>query len=233
MGQRAQEDHAEEPPRPKSLRLYSFGSPRVGNQAFADLFDALLGEGFIDQSYRVVNGEDVVARLPRTMNALVAQVGYEHCGPTALISQPSNTSEPNPAPLLWIEGESDDSQCPVRDAVALTSPLGEGSLLAELYNTTKSSFDEESRLSWNRLTETASKLSERFKTLTAADIGSILGVERSFTEREMKMVQSILEGQALAHHMEDEYYAGMGRASGLLARVGEEIVDLEWTRRDR
>ena len=226
---RNMEVESRDPPRPKSLRLYSFGSPRVGNNAFADLFEALQGEGFIDEAYRVVNGDDVVARLPRSVNALVfGQVGYEHCGPTVLISQPKNSVDliDCDTPPLWIEGESDDNQCPVRDGVALASPMAEGSLLADLYSATKDSFDEKSPLSWDKVVSAASKVSERFKALSAADVASVVGIDKGYSQREMKIIQSLLEGKALAHHMEDEYYGGMGRASGFLARTGEEIQEL-------
>jgi hypothetical protein len=79
-----------------------------------------------------------------------------------------------------------------------------GSLLADLYNATRGSFDEEAPLSWEKLSKAASKVTERMKTLSATDVASVLGIDRSFTEREIKLVQSLLEGKALAHHMEDE-----------------------------
>jgi pimeloyl-ACP methyl ester carboxylesterase len=219
MGQEAQEAKEIAPPRPKSLRMYNYGSPRVGNKAFAELFDALRDEGFINEAYRVVNGEDVVARLPRTMNALVlGQVGYEHVGTTALVTQPqNNTSSTSPnltTPRLWVEGESDDSKCPVRDGEALSSPMIGGSLLGDIYNATRESFDEGSPMSWDKkFSAAASKVTSRIKTLSASDVASVLGIDRSFTEREIKLVQSLVQGKALAHHMEDEYYATLGAAA--------------------
>jgi hypothetical protein len=222
MGQEAQDAVNIEPPRPKSLRMYNYGSPRVGNEAFSDLFDALRDEGFIDQAYRVVNGEDVVARLPRTVNALVlGNVGYEHVGTTVLITQPEKntdaataSSTTKPPPLrIWVEGESDDSKCPVRDGVSMSSPMIGGSLLGDLYNATREGFDEASPMSWGKLTGAASKVTARIKTLSATDVASVLGIDRSFTEREIKLVQSLMQGKALAHHMEDEYYATLGAAA--------------------
>jgi hypothetical protein len=224
MGQEAQEVDIE-PPRPKSLRMYNYGSPRVGNDAFADLFDALRDEGLIDQAYRVVNGEDVVARLPRTVNALVlGNVGYEHVGTTVLVTQPQNDTSSSdadvdtimvdkPAMRIWVEGESDDSKCPVRDGVSTSSPMMEGSLLGDLYNATREGFDETSPMSWEKLTGAASKVTARIKTLSATDVASVLGIDRDFTEREIKLVQSLLQGKALAHHMEDQYYATLGAAA--------------------
>jgi hypothetical protein len=84
------------------------------------------------------------------------QVRYDHCGPTALIIQPkeqnedgeedgTKTSDGKLAPLLWIEGESDDSRCRVRDGVALSTPImAEGSLLSDILSSTKTSSVEES-----------------------------------------------------------------------------------------
>jgi hypothetical protein len=237
MGQEAQQnDDVRLPPRPKTLRLYSFGSPRVGNNAFADLFDALTAEGQIDQAYRIVNGEDVVARMPRTVNALVfGEVRYEHCGPTVLIAQPREDAggvappATQNSPLLWIEGESDDSRCPVRDGVALTSPTAEGSLLGDLVSATKDTFDDskgEGSSMINKFTSAFEQVSTRLKSITASDIASVLGIDKNFSDREIKLIQSLMEGKALAHHLEDQYYGGMGRASGFLTLVGEPIVDL-------
>jgi len=82
----------------------------------------------LDEAYRVVNGADVVARLPRSINFLL-KIGYDHCGATALISLPKisrdgenltgnkekNTND-SVVPLIWVEGESDDASCPVCDS---------------------------------------------------------------------------------------------------------------------
>lgn len=220
------------PPRPKSLRLYSFGSPRVGNHAFAELFDAMLAEGLISEAYRVVNGNDVVARLPRTVNVILGSVGYEHCGPTVLLTQPEDASSDDDSfsssTLLWVEGESDDRRCPVRDGVALTSPTAEGNLIAELF--ANGSDGAESDTGSNPLamiSSAVSKLSQRAKTLTAGDVMSIVGIDKAFAGRELKIIQSLFKGEAVKHHLEDEYYAGLGGAAGFRARVDEEIVELE------
>ena len=231
------------PPRPKSVQMYNFGSPRVGNDAFADLFDALVDEGLIDQAYRVVNGDDVVARLPRTVNALVlGNINYEHVGSTVLLTQPESDGGANATvesfnTCLWIEGESDDSKCPVRDGEMLISPMAEGTLLNDLVTATREGFslagtenaaneskDDVDFIS--RLSTMAGKVSDRVKSISASDIASIVGIDQSFTSRELRIIQSLLQGNALAHHLEDQYYAGMGRASGFVARVNEEISEL-------
>ena len=76
------------PPRPKSLRTYNFGSPRVDNDAFCDKFDAMVENGSINEAYRIVNDMDVVTRFPRAVSALaLGKIGYDHCGPTVLIAE--------------------------------------------------------------------------------------------------------------------------------------------------
>jgi len=221
------------PPRPKSIRLYSFGSPRVGNDQFVKLFDSLRDNGY-NEAYRVVNDADVVARLPRTVNALVfGSVGYDHCGPTALISVPKEVklgdtnTVVDQASVLWVEGESDDSMCPVRDgATPLTSPLASGALLGDIYQSvkqvTETSSSNEGSLDWNAMVE---KVGGRLQSLSATDITSVVGIDKSYAEREVKMIQSVASGEALAHHLEDEYYQGMGRACGFVARLGEDILE--------
>uniref|UniRef100_A0A6S8NQJ2 Fungal lipase-type domain-containing protein n=1 Tax=Amphora coffeiformis TaxID=265554 RepID=A0A6S8NQJ2_9STRA len=227
-GEVRKEETSLEPPRPKSLRMYNFGSPRVGNEAFADLFDALVAEGMIDQAYRVVNGEDVVARMPRTLNGLAfGQVRYEHVGTTVLVSQPNEEESSKMKPLLWIEGESDDSLCPVRDGIPLASQSGEGSLITELVEATRESWEKDTGSITGRLSAAMNQVTTRLQSVSAQDIASIVGIDRSFSEREIKLAQALLQGKALAHHMEDQYYGGMGRASGYLASVGEDIVELE------
>jgi len=114
----------------------------------------------------------------------------------------------------------------------LSSRMAEGSLLNDLFNATKEPFSDgnvdSKELSWaQRLTFAANKVMKRVKQMKALDLASIVGIDRSFTDRELRMIQSIVQGKALPHHLKDQYYAGMGRASGFLARVGEEIVEVE------
>jgi hypothetical protein len=232
IGQKAADMEGKKPPRPRSLYLYNFGSPRVGNERFRILFDSLLADGRITQAYRVVNGEDVVARLPRTVNALVfGNVGYDHVGTTVLVKDPNQADDGEP--LLWVEGESDDNTCPVRDGIALTNPLSEGSLLADLINATKTVLNDEDTSKnadlWTKVGSAAMMVTERIKTVSASDLASVLGIDQKFTEREVRIIQSLLEGKAVAHHMEDQYYGSMGRACGYKAVVGEELVELQDT----
>jgi predicted lipase len=50
--------------------VYTFGQPRVGNRAFANLYNETLYE----ETFRVVNQNDIVPRVPGVL------MGYKHCG---------------------------------------------------------------------------------------------------------------------------------------------------------
>jgi predicted lipase len=54
------------------VQLFTFGSPRVGNAAFAAAFDQLIGNGVLAQSYRVTHQADIVPHLP------LAIMGFQH-----------------------------------------------------------------------------------------------------------------------------------------------------------
>jgi len=231
------------PPRPKSLRMYNFGSPRVGNEAFVQKFESYRGNT-LNEAFRLVNGQDVVARLPRTFNTVVfGSIGYEHCGTTALIS-PSKVKidggkeidldkETLVSPPLWIEGESNADECPVRDGTPLASPLVTGGLLDELVTSTKTSMDaqDENNASnpldyASKMLKAADKVAGRLKKASITELASIVGINEKFSSREIGLIKSLVSGEAVSHHMEDEYYQGMGRACGFVAKVGEELREM-------
>jgi hypothetical protein len=216
------------PPRPKSLRLYNFGSPRVGNKAFTKRFDKVMSDGFIDQAYRIVNDEDIVARVPRSMMTL--KVDYDHCGKTVLVEEPTEGNAQKR--ILWVEGESDDSACPVRDYEnRMSNPTSQGTLIGDLMSLTKGDGGDgdslEAEKSLNQLGSLASKFQERLSKVNFSDVASVIGIDKNFTDREIKMIQSLVKGDSLGNHMEDSYYAAMGRAVGFWAAVGEEIKDAD------
>jgi hypothetical protein len=269
MGQKGEEGVIPNPPRPNSIRMYNFGSPRVGDSIFAEKFERLMEEGRIQQAYRIVNAQDIIARVPRPM----LNIDYEHCGRTVLIEEPmTNISAPvdgDPLHALWIEGESDFHRPdPVRDMRNATkSPLSSGMLLDELVKTFRSTdagptngdalealqgaVDDIGAANGNDIVEKlASSLqssgavqskseeeknsifsqlgavADRLSKTTMTDLASVIGIDRSYASREMQIAQSFLQGEALAHHLEDSYYSAIGRSLGFIARVGEEIVEI-------
>jgi len=238
------------PPRPKSLKMYNFGSPRAGNQAFASQFETFLEKGYIDAAYRIVNSEDIIARVPRPTGML--NVDYEHCGKTVLIEEPSKSKatedsssagdiEPpdsDPSHVIWIEGESDFVRIdPVRDIRSATKDIfSEGMLLDDLAKaaTTVASNNDDNSSSEGDNAEPSSSSSsifdqfgavaERLQKVDVADLTSMVGIDKNYANRELQLAQSFLKGESLAHHMEDSYFEAMGRAVGFNTTVGEEIV---------
>lgn len=63
--------------------LYTFGSPRVGDRVFAQNFN----NQFKEQNFRVVNGQDIVPRLPPR------QIGYSHAGTFLYLSNSVRISD--------------------------------------------------------------------------------------------------------------------------------------------
>lgn len=175
----------------------------------------------------MVNKDDVVARVPRNMMTL--NVDYDHCGQTVLIAEP--TEENLEKKVLWIEGESDDAMCPVRDYEnRIANPTSEGTLLGDLLSLTKTDSNAEGsaqETTANQFGNLASKFQERLSKVTASDMASVIGIDKNFSEREIKIVQSLVKGDGLANHMEDSYYAAMGRAVGFRAQVGEDVIEVD------
>lgn len=54
------------------MAVYTFGQPRVGNNVFADIYNAV--PTLQEMTYRVVNQNDIVPRTPGLL------LGYRHCG---------------------------------------------------------------------------------------------------------------------------------------------------------
>ena len=120
-------------PRLGRVRMYTFGAPRVGNSEFARFFDGLGMEAF-----RIVNGADIVARMPRHANSAGALLDYEHVGRTVLV-------EEDPSKLhkgFWVEGETAVEQCPLREVSPLSNPFSAGSVLGDLSQLTVGTLDK-------------------------------------------------------------------------------------------
>ena len=78
-------------------------------------------------------------------------------------------------------------------------------MLSELVEATRESWaNEDTGSVAGRFMGAMNQVTTRLKTVNAQDIASIVGIDRSFSEREIKLGQALLQGKALAHHMEDE-----------------------------
>lgn len=73
------------------IAMVNFGSPRVGNWAFARQYNEL-----VPNSFRVVNDADLVARMPQTSSRL--RGGFRHVGRTVLVAEGGD---------VWIQGQDD------------------------------------------------------------------------------------------------------------------------------
>lgn len=76
--------------------MVNYGSPRVGNRSFARNFNRL-----VPNAFRVVNGSDLVARMPQTPSRL--RGGFRHVGRTCLVDEEGNT---------WVQGADGSSSKP-------------------------------------------------------------------------------------------------------------------------
>jgi Lipase (class 3) len=72
--------------------MMNFGSPRVGNLAFAREFNRL-----VPHAFRVVCGYDLVARMPKTPYGL--RGGYRHVGRSCVVNETGG---------VWVEGSEDN-----------------------------------------------------------------------------------------------------------------------------
>jgi predicted lipase len=77
---------------PLDIVMMNFGSPRVGNRGFCRAYNAL-----VPNSFRVVNGADLVARMPQTPARL--RGGFRHVGRTVLVEENGD---------VWVQGEDGD-----------------------------------------------------------------------------------------------------------------------------
>lgn len=234
------------PPRPKSLKVYNFGSPRAGNSAFSEQFTSFVEKGYIDEAYRIVNAQDIVARMPRPTGMI--NVDYEHCGKTVLIeelmgsknSNAESESESESESLgsdstfeIWIEGESEFERVdPVRDLRSATKGiLSEGTFLDDLYKTatgeaSSSSDTESGDTSKGSVFDQMGAVANRLQQVDVADLTSVVGIDKDYANRELQLAQSFLKGECLANHLEDSYFMAMGRAVGFNTTVGEDIVQV-------
>eukprot|EP00746_Dinoflagellata_sp_MGD_P078422 gnl/MRDRNA2_/MRDRNA2_31364_c0_seq1.p1 gnl/MRDRNA2_/MRDRNA2_31364_c0~~gnl/MRDRNA2_/MRDRNA2_31364_c0_seq1.p1 ORF type:complete len:965 (+),score=201.88 gnl/MRDRNA2_/MRDRNA2_31364_c0_seq1:101-2995(+) len=204
------------------VRLYTFGAPRVGNSAFASFYNSL----GID-SFRIVNGADIVPRMPRHANSAGAILDYEHVGQTVLISD-GDEGSPDVSTGFWVEGESDGGACPLRDVSPFTNPFGPKTIIGDLgacvTDATSAAWDKvqgaqdmgsAARSLWEAAAELDKRkgdLESKIKSITPLEAVSVLGLDSRFVKSELAMLDSIKRGTFLNHHLEPSYFAAMKNA---------------------
>ena len=93
-GGKGKVDWRARPPVPGGIELYSFGSPRVGNKAFAKLCEKNTASN-IKGSYRVVNDADIITRTPFSLTRMLGNIEYVNAGKTILIKEVSDEQTSN------------------------------------------------------------------------------------------------------------------------------------------
>jgi len=235
--QKGKEVSGTAPVRLRLVRLYTFGAPRVGNSEFARAFEELGME-----AYRIVNGQDIVARMPRHANSAGALLDYEHVGRTVLVDEEGEVADG-----FWVEGASSDAACPLRDVSPLTNPFGPGTVMGDigsrLDRSASSLFQRDEGAAAGssspigdgglkelarslgsavaELGEATADIQSRVESMRPAEALSLIGLDARFVESEVKMIESITRGTFLTHHLEPSYYEAMLRA--LNARQREEL----------
>jgi hypothetical protein len=186
-------------PKFASIDLVTLGAPRVGDAAFASRLDVA-----VPNHSRLVNGQDIVARLPRGFS-------YAHGGSTVLVS---------PTADIWVEGE-DAGACPLKRgdgglSGVVTRPAPPGSPLATLLDDALGEarsvkpFDVQSAL------EAATRLTQKsVSTISGSSSSELLGsvgLDATYVEAELKMLSALTSGGAIDDHLEPAYFAAMTRA---------------------
>ncbi|KAJ1461286.1 hypothetical protein M885DRAFT_507178 [Pelagophyceae sp. CCMP2097] len=192
------------PQRPKfrRLRLITFGGPRVGDAAFAAGLDAA-----VPHAFRVVNGQDIVARLPRGFS-------YAHGARTVLVSDTPEEA------ALWVERQ-DSGDCPLKQADSALAggafaPSSKGNLIAEMIDDALkedpiSLFDPFGAA--GRLKAIADSAGKKLGKAKAADFAGLMGVNTDYANTELKLLAALQSGDAIKHHLEPAYFTAMIRAA--------------------
>eukprot|EP00288_Rhodomonas_lens_P019108 CAMPEP_0177716546 /NCGR_PEP_ID=MMETSP0484_2-20121128/14565_1 /TAXON_ID=354590 /ORGANISM="Rhodomonas lens, Strain RHODO" /LENGTH=731 /DNA_ID=CAMNT_0019228579 /DNA_START=330 /DNA_END=2525 /DNA_ORIENTATION=+ len=238
LAQIEKDDEETPPPTLGKVRMYTFGAPRVGNTAFAEYFDS-----FGMEAFRVVNGADIVPRMPRHSSSAGAVLDYEHVGNTVLIEEIPQKVQKG----FWVEGESPTSVCPLRDVSPLTNPFSSRTVLGQVSLRALSAFEtiqteigastetktgsQTLMRSFERASEEIQKASQdiqkRIQSAKALDALSLVGLNMDFVESEIRMIESIRTGQAIEHHLEPSYFAAMSVALDGWKAPKKEDQDLD------
>merc|ERR1712060_803630 len=180
--------------------------------------------------------------MGRHGNSAGAILDYEHVGRTVLISDGMESSPKVPCGF-WVEGESDDNQCPLRDVSPFTNPFGPTTFLGDLSSRastglskardkiqSESGSDDVKSVARSlidaasELTNASRDMRSKFLSITPAQAASIIGLDPRFVESELAMLDSFGRGTFLEHHLEPSYFAAMRNAVGSSKAGGEKTV---------
>ena len=151
-----------------------------------------------------MNGQDIVARLPRGFS-------YAHGGSTVLVS-PNST--------IWVEGEN-EGECPLKKgdgglSGVVTRPAPPGSPLATLLDDALGEarsvkpFDVQSAL--DAATRLTQKSVNTIQGSSSSELLGSVGLDSKYVEAELKMLSALASGGAIDDHLEPAYFAAVARA---------------------
>ena len=139
---------------------------------------------------------------------------------------------------FWVEGTSDDADCPLRGVSPLSNPFSSGQLLGDAgqqarqlasgaWSKIDAAAKEKSRSQlFKAVGEVTSDLGRardsvvsRVSSMNPLEAVSLIGLDKQFVESELQLIDSIAKGTALVHHLEPSYFLAMTRA--LDAALGE------------
>ncbi|PRW20266.1 alpha beta-hydrolase isoform A [Chlorella sorokiniana] len=198
---------------------YNYGSPRVGNKAFADAFDQL-----VPNTWRVANTNDAVASVPRML-------GYCHVGHKAELSGEGQLELTRNSSRTLGEGAemADVALAAVVNLPALTEQLlaaeggGQGDSAAQaakpaLLSAAAALASAASALAGagkEQAAGAAAALAEEAGSAAAAaaaaDVPSAKDVQ-ALLEEEINAMNRLLDGSALNEHLEPLYLENLQRA---------------------
>ena len=168
-----------------SLKMYNFGSPRIGNKLFATEFDETISD-----AWRIVNLNDAVANVPRLM-------GYHHVGHYVAIDQTGQVriDHSRNAPF---EGTSLEDIVPaattaISNAIALAIPSVLQNDGTDFEDATLSS-NEDSK-------EKKSEVSVDDEAITPERLEELWAHERDAWSM-------LLDTKSISEHMEAQYFKG-------------------------
>ena len=212
---------------------YTYGAPRVGNPAFADFSDR-----YGSHHYRIINNRDVVPRVPRSTFANRV-LEYKHAGLAVVMINSTDTMEGGKM-KLWVEGESEGAS-PIADVAPFSynntlsdSPLGqlEKALKPLIANLDEKGMDKTGEGYFLKglpnLLEVAGLGKEEIQQIggmytVIKDISS--GMDPQFVQRELELLDSILDTRAVEHHLEPSYFSSIRNL--LATRSGSNDTQFE------
>ena len=201
-----------------NICTYTYGAPRVGNPAFSEFSDK-----YGSHHYRIINNRDVVPRVPRSTLANKV-LEYKHAGLAVVMINSTDTIDRKQM-NLWVEGESEGTS-PIADVspfsyknIPSDSPLNQ--LEKALKPLIGSIYDEDGKDTTGEgsflkglpnLLEVAGLGKEDLQQIsglytTIKDISS--GMDPQFVQRELELLDSILDARAVEHHLEPSYFCSI------------------------